>query len=250
MPKFFVNNSQVKDNVIVIIGNDVNHIVNVLRMKKNDELLIGDSEKQITYLAEIDDYNKDEVICKIIKQIENDNEANTHITLFQGIPKFDKMEWIIQKNTEIGIKEIVPVKMARCIAKIKDDSKIDRWNKIAEIASKQSMRNVIPHVSSPINVEQLCELFKDYDLILLAYEEEKECSLKEALNRFKAEENNAKNGNLKIGIIIGPEGGIDPKEIQKISEFKNVKTITLGKRILRTETAGLVLASNIIYELG
>lgn len=249
MPKFFVNSNQINDDEIIITGDDVNHIVNVLRMKKEDELLIGDCEKQVTYLSEIIDLNKKEVVCRIKEKLDNNNETNTYITLFQGIPKFDKMEWIIQKNTEIGVKEIVPVSMTRCIAKIKDNSKIERWNKIAEIASKQSMRNIVPKVSTPINLNQLCDSFEKYDLILLAYEEEKESTLKEILMEFKEKQSSTKKKEVKIGIIIGPEGGIDSKEIETMLGFDNVKVITLGNRILRTETAGLVLASNIIYEL-
>lgn len=245
MPKFFVNSNQINGDKITIKGKDVNHIINVLRMKKDDHIEICDLNSNINYLSSISEYNKDRIICKIEEEIKNNNETNIDITLFQGIPKFDKMELIIQKNTEIGIKEIVPVKMTRCIAKIKDSNKIERWNKIAEIAAKQSMRNLIPVVKNQISIEELCESLSIYDIVFLAYEKEKNNTLKQELKKINID----KNKEYRIGIIIGPEGGITEQEIEKFSAYSNVKVITLGNRILRTETAGLVLSSNIIYEL-
>ncbi len=243
MPKFFVNSNQINNNEINIIGEDVNHIVNVLRMKKNDELQICVFDLGINYLSTIIEIDKSYVRCKIEKQIDSNSETSVNIVLFQGIPKFDKMELIIQKNTEIGVKTIIPVSMKRCIAKIKDNKKIERWNKISEIASKQSLRDMIPKVEEPKSIEELCESFSDYDLILVAYEKEKENKLKRELKLIKDKK------DLKIGILIGPEGGIEESEINKLKQYEKVKIITLGNRILRTETAGLVLASNIIYEL-
>ena len=243
MPKFFVKNNQITGDKISIIGEDVNHIINVLRMKKDDEIMVCDSDNGINYLSNIIEFDKAHICCKIKEKLEESNESNINLTLFQGIPKFDKMELIIQKCTEIGVKSIVPVEMIRCIAKVKDNKKIDRWNKIAQIASKQSLRDIIPEVSNPIKVGELIEKSKDYDLILVAYEKEEKNTLKKELKKFKDKE------NLKIGIIIGPEGGIEKSEIEILKKLDNVKIVTLGKRILRTETAGLVLACNIIYEL-
>lgn len=245
MPKFFVNNNQIKENRITITGEDVNHIINVLRMKKDDVIEICDLNNGINYLSSILEYNKENVICEIIEELENNNEPNIDITLFQGVPKFDKMELIIQKNTEIGIKEIVPVNMTRCIAKVKDNKKIERWNKIAAIAAKQSMRNVIPIVKQPMNFEEMCKILNEFNYIFLAYEKEEINTLKQELKKIDKN----KKEKYKIGIIIGPEGGITNQEIEKLTKCNNVRTITLGKRILRTETAGLVLSSNIIYEL-
>ena len=251
MPKFFVKNNQIKNNKITIEGEDVNHIVNVLRMKQQDEIQICDLDSGNNYLSEILEYNKEQVLCQVKEKLENCNETKIDITLFQGIPKFDKMEWIIQKNTEIGVKKIVPVNMVRCVAKIKDNNKIERWNKIAAIAAKQSMRNMIPTIKNPISINTLCDELKLFDIIFLAYEGEENNTLKAELRRAKQElaNNEVDNNNYRIGIIIGPEGGIDSKEVENISQCDNVKIVTLGKRILRTETAGLVLASNIIYEL-
>lgn len=225
----------------------MNHIARVLRKKTGDELLICDREKNMTYQTIIQKIEKDKVVCFIQEKNDDEKETEFDITLFQGIPKFDKMEWIIQKNTEIGVKRIVPVEMIRSVAKIKDSKKIERWNTIAEIAAKQSMRNLIPLITDPMDVKKMCEMFKDFDIVFLAYEGEKQHSLKSVIQQWKKEK--TEQTKTSIGMIIGPEGGIDPQEIEEISQNSNVKIITLGKRILRTETAGLVLASNIIYEL-
>lgn len=244
MPKFFINNNQINNNSIKIAGGDVNHIINVLRMKNGDKLQICNLDSGETYLSEIVSYNKDEVNCEIKENMEINNETNINITLFQGLPKFDKMEFIIQKNTEIGVKAIVPVSMKRSIAKLaNNNNKIDRWKRIAEIASKQSMRNFVPLVENVITIDELCNRLKNFDIVLLAYECEQNKTLKSELIKLK------KNFNYNIAIIIGPEGGIDSKEIDKIIDEGNVKVVTLGRRILRTETAGMVMASNIIYEL-
>ena len=149
MPKFFIKDNQVKEDRIVIENEDVNHIKNVLRMKKEDELQVCVIPEGINYKVKIDSIDKN-IICKIIEKIEETTESDIDITIFQGIPKFEKMELIIQKNTEIGVKKIVPVMMERTVVKLnsKDMSKkIERWNKISEIAAKQSGRDIIPEVS-------------------------------------------------------------------------------------------------------
>ena len=145
MSKFFVKENQINNNEITIMGEDVNHIINVLRMKKEDELQICNQETGENYISKIINYSKETVECEIIEKLEMTRESNVHITLFQGIPKFEKMELIIQKNTEIGIKEIIPVKMERTIVKLDQkgiQKKLERWQKIAEIAAKQSMRDI------------------------------------------------------------------------------------------------------------
>lgn len=246
MPKFFVKNNQIDEDKIIIKGEDVNHIINVLRKKNGEELQICDFENGNNYIAEIIDYKKDIVECKIKKQIESNTESNVNITIFQGLPKFDKMELIIQKATEIGVGEIVPLKMKRCVVKLneKDENKkIERWNKIAEIAAKQSMRDRITKVDKVQSLKEICNRIAEFDEVLVAYENEKNNSLKKELKSI------AKKEYYKIGIIIGPEGGIDEQEIKLLKENKKVKIVSLGNRILRTETAPLVMASNIIYEL-
>ena len=203
------------------------------------------------YNAEIVNYSKNEVECKIISKINETTESNVHITLFQGIPKFEKMELIIQKNTEVGIKSIVPVIMERTVVKLDEkiaSKKLERWQKIAEIAAKQSMRDIIPQIG---NITKLKDIdTTEFDAVLVAYENEEHNMLKTELQKLerKIKSNNSSEQQYNIAIVIGPEGGISEKELVMLAE-KNAKFVSLGKRILRTETAGVVMAGNIIYEL-
>ena len=251
MSKFFVKTEQINNNDIVIIGDDVNHIINVLRMKKTDDIQICNQDTGYNYNAEIVNYSKNEVECKIISKINETTESNVHITLFQGIPKFEKMELIIQKNTEVGIKSIVPVIMERTVVKLDEkiaSKKLERWQKIAEIAAKQSMRDIIPQIG---NITKLKDIdTTEFDAVLVAYENEEHNMLKTELQKLerKIKSNNSSEQQYNIAIVIGPEGGISEKELVMLAE-KNAKFVSLGKRILRTETAGVVMAGNIIYEL-
>ena len=253
MSKFFVKTEQIENNNIIINGDDVNHIINVLRMKKGDEIQVCNQETGDNYNAQITQYTKDEVDCEIIEKINKTTESNVHITLFQGLPKFEKMELIIQKNTEVGVSKIVPVIMERTVVKIDEKvagKKLERWQKIAEIAAKQSMRDIIPNID---NITKLKEIdTTEYDVVLVAYENEEHNKLKDELQKLskKIEGTNSNNNeeNFNIAIVIGPEGGISEKEIELLAE-KNAKFVSLGRRILRTETAGLVMAGNILYEL-
>ncbi len=244
MPKFFFKSEQVNKESIKILGEDVKHIVNVLRLKKDDEIQICNAETNVNYIANIINIDKQFVECKI-KNIKNSTaETNIDITLFQGLPKADKMEYIIQKNVELGVKYIVPVAMERSIVHLDTKTtskKIERWQKISEIAAKQSGRDLIPKIENVVNIKNICEVIPNYDIVLVAYENETENTLKTELKKIK------NFNNLKIAIIIGPEGGIDKKELDKLVTA-GAKTITLGKRILRTETASIVVISNIIYE--
>lgn len=245
MPKFFVKNEQIKDNEITILGEDVKHIANVLRLKKEDEIQICNLDAKINYIASINKIDKKYVKCKIKKVENTDSETQVNITLYQGLPKADKMEYIIQKNVELGVKKIIPVEMERSIVKFDQKTvakKIERWQKISEVASKQSGRDIIPKIEIPTNIKKICENINEYDIVLVAYENEEDNTLKTELQKIK------RTDNLKIAIIIGPEGGIDKKEILQLKKV-GAKTITLGQRILRTETASIVVISNIIYEL-
>lgn len=246
MYKFFVKQNQIENNVIKVIGEDVNHIANVLRMRKNDEIQLCNQDTGENYLASITNIFKDCVECEIKEKIETTTESNVHITLFQGIPKFEKMELIIQKCTEIGVKNIVPVMMERTVVKLDDKvatKKLERWQKIAEIASKQSMRDCIPKVENIIKTKEIDA--SKFDIVLVAYENEEHNMLKTELNKLRVSKKS--NNEFNIAIVIGPEGGISEKEIDILKE-KNAVFVSLGKRILRTETAGIVMAGNIIYE--
>ena len=239
MYNFFVNSNDINDNFAKISGEDYNHIRNVLRMKIGTKILINDKEKSNSYLAEIQEIGAKEIICKVIEKMES-NEMSVNVTLFQGIPKSDKMEYIIQKSVELGVSEIVPTEMKNCVAKINnEENKLTRWNKISETAAKQSKRSIIPKVESKISFDDLLNRIKEFDLVIVAYENEKHTSLKDVLQNCKCVKN--------IAIIIGPEGGIDTKELNLL-EDNGAQVASLGKRILRTETAPIAMLSMILYE--
>lgn len=243
MSKFFVKENQINNDKIHILGEDVKHIANVLRMKKEDEVQICNQETGENYITKIISFSKDEIECEIVKKIIETVESNVDITLFQGIPKFDKMELIIQKNTEVGVKKIVPVLMERTVVKLDEktaNKKIERWQKIAEVAAKQSMRDIIPEIENIIKLQDITK--QDYDVVLVAYENEEKNMLKQELKKLQGKD------RYKIAIVIGPEGGISEKEIEILKNM-GASFVSLGKRILRTETAGIVMSGNIMYEL-
>lgn len=245
MYKFFVNDEQINGKEINIIGDDVNHIKNVLRLEVGESICICNKESSESFECKIININSDKIICEILEEIFETTEPNTYIHIFQGLPKADKMEWIIEKATEIGVKEITPIIMKRTIVKLEEKDKLKkivRWQKIAEVAAKQSKRDCILKVNNIINFKNIFEKIKDYDIVLVAYENEVKNTLKNILNSFK------KRDNCKVAVIIGPEGGIDESEME-ICNTNNIIPVTLGKRILRTETAPLVISSNILYEL-
>ena len=188
--------------------------------------------------------NKENIKCEILEKIALNSEAGVHINILQGLPKAEKMELIIQKCTELGVKEITPVEMERCIVRLDEKSAIkkqERWQKIAEVAAKQSGRDLIPKINSVTNIKNICNMLADYDIVLVPYENEKNTTLKEVLSKLPKKD-------LKIAIIIGPEGGFEEEEI-KILEKNNCKIVTLGNRILRTETVAIAMTSVILYEL-
>lgn len=245
MPKFFVKNNQIENNEITIIGTDVNHIKNVLRMNTLDKIEVCNQEMQENYLCEIKNVSEEKIECKIIEKIESSTESSIKVTIFQGLPKADKMELIIQKSVELGVYDITPVEMSRCVVKLNEKDKgkkLVRWQKISEVAAKQSGRDIVPKINEIIAIKNICDIINKYDSVILAYENEKDYTIKEELQKLKKQ-----NAN-KIGIIIGPEGGLAEKEVQMLQE-SGAKVVTLGNRILRTETVALNVLSNIIYEL-
>lgn len=245
MPKFFIKTEQNTNNKIFIWGTDVNHIKNVLRAKIGDELEICNNELEENFLCSIEKIEDDKIECIIKEKIESNSEPKNKVTIFQGLPKSDKMEYVIQKSVELGVYDITPVEMKRCVIKLKEKDKLkklERWQKISEVAAKQSGRDIIPKINNIINIKNICDIIDDYDVILVAYEEEKENSLKNELKKIKQDE------IKKIGVIIGPEGGLEKEDVELLKS-KGAKIVTLGKRILRTETVALNVLSNIIYEL-
>ena len=242
MYHFFVSEEQINGENAYIEGSDVNHIANVLRMKPGEELLIsvkGDWD----YLCKIDDIETDRVNLKVLESMEQ-RELPVNITLLQGIPKSDKLEMIIQKAVELGVSEIIPVKTKRVVVKIeekKQASKVNRWNAIAESAAKQSKRSIIPKVHEPMSIDNALEIVKDFGVKLIPYENA------DGIDKTrKILDNMDKTKN--IAVFIGPEGGFEESEVERIKN-SGFEVITLGKRILRTETAGLALLSNIMIRL-
>lgn len=243
MARFFVNSSQINGHNIIIVGEDAKHIGTVLRMKKDEKIIVCDGQS-IDYNCIITNVYKDSVEVQIVEQQPNKAEPSVKVKLYQSLPKLDKMEFIIQKCVELGIDEIIPVISKRTIVKIeepkKGEKKLDRWNKISEAAAKQSMRGKIPQVKDIISFSEALNQARLLDCAIIPYENEKQSTLKSVIKEFKGQ---------TIGVFIGPEGGFEQEEVV-LAQKNAVQAVTLGNRILRTETAGLAAVSNIIYELG
>lgn len=244
MPKFFVTQDKITENQIIIDTEDVAHISRVLRLGIGDHVTVCDSHGT-DYEAEIAEMEQKQIVCSITEKRASESEPNIKVTLFQGLPKASKMEYIIQKTTELGISEIVPVKLSRCVVKIdnkKDErKKLDRWQKISEAAAKQSGRGIVPQISEIMTLDEVIKRSKEFDLFFVPYECEEQKTLKEVL---------LSRSDIKtVGFIIGPEGGFDPAETEKLHE-SGIDTVTLGKRILRTETAGEAVLAMTMYEIG
>ena len=243
MHHFFVTSEQVKENSIYIDGSDVNHIKNVLRMKVGEELQISDGNNK-KYLCEIESMTSEEVCVQIVEEQSADTELSSKIYLFQGLPKSDKMELIVQKAVELGVYEIIPVATKRAVVKLEEkkaSKKVERWNSIAEGGAKQSGRNVIPKVTGVMSYKEAIAYAKQLDVVLIPYE------LAEGMQETKTIISQIVLGQ-SIGIFIGPEGGFETSEVEYAMEH-GIKPITLGRRILRTETAGLTTLSILMYHL-
>lgn len=245
MPKFFVTREDIQGNYILIHGRDVHHILHVLRKSKGDRLQICDG-KNTDYECEILEISRaeDQNICRILSKVTSRSEALVKIALYQGLPKADKMELILQKGTEIGVYEFVPFQSERTVVHLdskKSDAKLERWNKIAESAAKQSGRGNIPKVQPVLSLKEAVKKAKEEcQLILVAYEAEHQNGLKQLLRKMDPVPE-------KIALFIGPEGGFSPGEIEIIKNAGGY-AVTLGPRILRTETAGMIGAALILYE--
>lgn len=244
MNRFFVSKEDIDDYIVTIKGDDIKHIKNVLRLKENDEISVCDNNDN-DYIVKLDSISNEAVKGTIVERINIIRESNINITLYQGFPKSSKMDMIIQKATELGVKKIVPVITDRTIVKIKDkkkeNKKIERFKKIAIEASKQCKRGTIPEITSVMSVDMIVdEIKKNESFTIVPYEDENKLGLKNFIGEVK---------NKDINIIIGPEGGFTESEISKFKDI-NSKIISLGPRILRTETAGFTAIAIIMYELG
>ena len=246
MPRFFVKNEQIKGTTIEILGEDVKHIKNVLRKQIGDNIEICDQDTEKSYICEIEKRGNESILTNIIEELQSYDD-NIKVDIYQGLPKADKMELIIQKSVELGVNSIIPVAMKRCVVKIesKDESKkIARWQKIAESAAKQSGRSTIPEIKNIVNIEKIIQLIKEYDCVIVAYENEKNNTIKRELLEIKEKVHD----KVKIAVIIGPEGGLEEKDVELL-KHNGAKIVTLGHRILRTETVALNVLSVIMYEL-
>ena len=245
MYRFFVSVDQIREKEIIITGADVNHIKNVLRMKIGEEIAVSNGVDPSEYRCLIREMLEDEIFCDIIFMKEEGVELPVSVTLYQGLPKSDKMEWIIQKAVELGVCRIIPVATGRSIVKLdskKAASKQERWQQIAIAAAKQSKRGVIPKVGPVMSMKDALKDASDMEHKLIPYE-----MSEDGMNRTRDLFSQFRSGQ-RIAVFIGPEGGFEEKEIEAARQ-EGFCVITLGKRILRTETAGMTVLAWLIYQL-
>ncbi len=246
MYQFFVEPAQIheSDKSVIITGSDVNHIRNVLRMKPGEEISVSNGQDGREYRCGILSLEEDCIRCELRFIKEDGVELPSKIYLFQGLPKADKMELIIQKAVELGVYQVIPVATKRCVVKLDDKkakSKIARWQGIAEAAAKQSKRGIIPQVNEVMSFRDAVRYAADMDVKLIPYE------LAEGMEKTKALIEHIEP-NRSIAVFIGPEGGFEEEEIRLALE-SGIEPVTLGRRILRTETAGMTVLSWIMYHL-
>ena len=246
MYQFFVEPHQINvdDKTVIITGGDVNHIKNVLRMKIGEEIAVSNGQDGKEYRCGIASFEEDQIRCELRFIKEDGVELPVKVYLFQGLPKADKMELIIQKAVELGVHQIIPVAAKRCVVKLDDKkakSKIARWQGIAEAAAKQSKRGIIPQVADVCSFAQAVKMAAEMDVRLIPYE------LAEGMDRTREILGSLQPGQ-DVAIFIGPEGGFEEAEINLALEHQ-IEPITLGKRILRTETAGFTVLSWIVYQM-
>lgn len=256
MHRFFVENNQVKGTTAIYLEDpaDIKHLVRVLRADVGEKIEICSADGT-EYVCEIEEIFKDQVVCGILEKKQIDRESPVELHLFQGLPKADKMDLIVQKNVELGVNVIVPIAMARSVSKIADAKdglkKTERWQKIADEAAKQSKRSAKVSVQPVKSFKAILKDIETFDLFLVPYELESGQGLKTALVQFKEQlaQKVESTQKIKIAILIGPEGGISDKELQLLLDHKALP-VSLGPRILRTETAGFAAVTAIQYELG
>ena len=242
MYQFFVDDCQIGKEYVTITGSDVNHIKNVLRMRPGEKIRVSSSSRDM--FCEIAELTDDFVQADILDEEAPDTELPSQIYLFQGLPKGDRMEYIIQKSVELGVHEIIPVAMKYCVVKLdakKAGNKEKRWQAISESAAKQSKRMLVPEVHSVMTFKEALVYAKELDVLLIPYELAK--GMKETKELIRSIE-----PGKSIGVFIGPEGGFEEQEVADAMEA-GAKPITLGHRILRTETAGLAVLSVLMFQL-
>ena len=243
MQRFFVTPDQVGEDKIRIQGSDVNHMKNVLRMRPGEEVMVSDGNNR-QYRCRVEDYPEGEAVLAILEAGLVDTELPSRIYLFQGLPKQEKMELIVQKAVELGVCQVIPVQTRRCVVKLdakKAAKKVQRWQQIAESAAKQAGRGYIPAVSEVMTFQEALAFSETLDIRLLPYE------LADGMEGTRKILDEIRPGQ-SVGIFIGPEGGFEKEEVGRAVEA-GALPITLGKRILRTETAGIAVLSILMYRL-
>ncbi|MDY5845632.1 MAG: 16S rRNA (uracil(1498)-N(3))-methyltransferase [Bariatricus sp.] len=243
MHHFFVTPDQVSEESIYIEGQDVNHMKNVLRMKIGEQVGISDGNN-LKYVCEVASYEEKKAVLRILERMEADTELESKLYLFQGLPKADKMELIVQKAVELGAFEVIPVVTKRSVVKLDDKKavkKVERWNSISESAAKQAGRSRIPEVKMPLSFKEALKKASDLDVLLIPYE------LADGMEKTRQLIRSIENGQ-SVGIFIGPEGGFEAEEVEEAVKA-GANEVTLGRRILRTETAGLAILSVLMFEL-
>lgn len=246
MFQFFVEPNQIntETKTAVITGSDVNHIKNVLRMKIGEQVAVCNGVDGREYHCAITGMDESSVVLELLEILKESNELPAQVVIFQGLPKADKMELIIQKNVELGVHSIIPVATKRCVVKLDDKkagAKISRWQGIAEAAAKQSKRGIIPQIGNVMTFKQALSYVQDFDVKLIPYEHAEDISKTRELLLGVTQ-------GQRIAVFIGPEGGFEEAEVQQALEM-GVTPITLGRRILRTETAGFTIMSWLMYLL-
>ena len=239
MQQIIVNEGPVNDS-FAITGDDMHHLVRVVRLKRGEVIRVSSAEG-LNYLCEVSDITSDELIAKVKEEVPS-TELSNKIYLFQALPKGDKMETIIEKCVELGVHEIIPVQMKNCIVKLDDKkkkSKLTRYQTVAETAAKQSKRSIIPKVADFMNFKDAFEYAKSLDILLLPYESKN--GMKDTFDALDSIEE-----GMSIGVFIGPEGGFDSSEIELVRE--SCRIISLGRRILRTETAAICTLSMLMLK--
>mgnify|MGYP004615539725 FL=1 len=243
MQHFFVSPQQVKEEKIYVEGSDVNHIKNVLRMTLGEKLTVNDGEGW-QYLCEVESYEADMAVLHIVEKSKAETELASRIYLFQGLPKQDKMELIVQKAVELGAYQVIPVSTKRAVVKLdakKAGKKVERWQQIAVSAAKQAGRGIVPTVGEVCTYAQALKMAEELDVVLIPYE------LAEGIEETKKIIAGIRPGQ-SVGVFIGPEGGFEEEEV-KLAMEAGAKPVTLGRRILRTETAGLTTLSLLMFHL-
>lgn len=242
MPRFFIDENFINGKNIVITGRDVNHIQKSLRLNEFDTITLCDG-KGMDYTVRITGTNKEQINTKILKIKESQTEPPVKISLFQCISKSDKMKYSIQKSVELGVVEIIPVLAERTVVKLNSrkiiKNKVERWKRIAEEAAKQCNRGVLPEIYEPVPYNNAIGRASEKDMSVIAYEHEK----------TKPGKINITSKTRTVSVLIGPEGGFTYAEIKKALDY-GLTSVSLGPRILRTETAGMVIISIIMYKMG